>query len=297
MRRARFDIPESSLASACTWRSADSQPGSSVTRATANRGTSTTAPGAGTSTSTDAIPNSGPRVAVLGLHLESNAFAPVSTEDHFRSLCYAAGDEITREARSTPSSLPAEVPAFYAEMDRLGPWTPVPILVTACEPGGPIDERFFQDTLARMKDGLARAGKLDAVYLSNHGGMISTGGPDPDGELYETVRSVVGKGVPVVSTVDLHANISERMVANVDALVSYRTNPPMDQEARAIDAARLLRKFLSGAKSARALSFFPAPAFDSAPASSVALGVLAGRRLVKAPITSPRCRPGSRRRP
>ena len=73
--------------------------------------------------------------------------------------------------------------------------------------------------------------------------MVSTGGPDPDGELYEMVRAAVGGAVPVVATVDLHANISERMVANVDALVSYRTNPHMDQQDRAMDAARLLRGF------------------------------------------------------
>lgn len=197
-----------------------------------------------------------PRVAVLGFHLESNAFAPVSTEDHFRSLCYVVGEEISREARKAPSSLPAEVPAFYAEMDRLGPWTPLPILVTACEPGGPVDEGFFRKTLLEMKSRLQEAGKVDAVYLSNHGGMISTGGPDPDGELYAMVRSVVGK-VPMVSTVDLHANISERMVQNVDALVSYRTNPHMDQEARAVDAARLLRKFLDGRKARRAFVRLP----------------------------------------
>ena len=59
---------------------------------------------------------SGPRVALLGFHLESNAFAPVSTEAHFRSLCYAEGEEITREARKSPSPLPAEMPAFYGEM-------------------------------------------------------------------------------------------------------------------------------------------------------------------------------------
>ena len=47
------------------------------------------------------------------------------------------------------------------------------------------------------------------------------------------VRGVVGPKVPVVATVDLHANISERMVQNVDALVSYRTNPHMDQAERA----------------------------------------------------------------
>jgi microcystin degradation protein MlrC len=205
---------------------------------------------------TDAQQGTGPRIAILGFHLESNAFAPASGEAQFRSLCHVEGDAITREARKAPSSLPAEVPAFYAEMDRLGPWTPVPILVTAAEPGGPVDEGFFQRTLAAMRKGLAAAGRLDAVYISNHGGMVSTGGPDPDGELYEMVRTAVGR-VPVVATVDLHANISERMVANVDALVSYRTNPHMDQQDRAIDAARLLKGFLNGKKSRRAFVRLP----------------------------------------
>jgi len=196
------------------------------------------------------------RVAVLGFHLESNAFAPVSEERHFRSLCYVEGDAISREARREVSSLPAEVPAFYREMDTLGPWSAAPIIVTACEPGGAVDERFFQSTLAGMRARLASSGRIDAVYISNHGGMTSTGGPDPDGELYAMVRSVVGP-VPVVATVDLHANISERMVANVDALVSYRTNPHMDQAERAIDAARLLKGFLSGKRSLRAFVRLP----------------------------------------
>ena len=197
------------------------------------------------------------RVAILGFHLESNAFAPVSEERHFRSLCYFEGEDIAREARKEAPALPAEVPAFYREMDTLGKWTPVPIVVTACEPGGPVDERFFQATLAAMRQRLSTAGKLDAVYISNHGGMVSTAGPDPDGELYAMVRGVVGPAVPVVATVDLHANISERMVQNVDALVSYRTNPHMDQAERARDAARLLLGFVNGKKPQRAFVRLP----------------------------------------
>jgi microcystin degradation protein MlrC len=198
-----------------------------------------------------------PRVAVLGFHLESNAFASVSEERHFRSLCYVEGEDISREARKKISSLPMEIPGFYREMDALGPWTAVPVLVAAAEPGGPVDEGFFQTTLAAMRARLAAAGGLDAVYISNHGGMVSTAGPDPDGELYETVRSVVGPDTPLVATVDLHANISERMVANVDALVSYRTNPHMDQAERAADAARLLKEFLTGTRSQRAFVRLP----------------------------------------
>src|SRR5688572_30495784 len=201
--------------------------------------------------------DSGPRVATLGFHLESNAFAPVSEERHFRSLCYVEGEDLVREARKPVSALPAEVPGFYREMDALGKWMPVPILVTACEPGGPVDEAFFQATLGAMRRRLAAAGRLDAVYISNHGGMVSTGGPDPDGELYAMVRAVVGPKVPVVATVDLHANISERMVSDVDALISYRTNPHLDQAERAVDAARLLVGFMKGKKSARAFVRLP----------------------------------------
>jgi len=200
---------------------------------------------------------SGRRIALLGFHLESNAFAPVSTAAHFRSLCYVEGEDITREARKTVSPLPAEMPAFYREMDASGAWTPLPVIVTACEPGGPVDEAFFRATLARMQAGLEQAGRIDGVYISNHGGMVSTADPDPDGELYAMVRRVVGPEVPVVATIDLHANISGRMVASVDALVSYRTNPHMDQAERATDAARLLRKLMNGAKTTRALVRLP----------------------------------------
>ena len=108
-----------------------------------------------------------------------------------------------------------------------------------------------------MRARLVAAGELDAVYISNHGGMISTAGPDPDGELYAMVRGVVGSKIPVVATIDLHANISERMVQNVDALVSYRTNPHMDQAERARDAARLLKKFLDGTLAKRAFVRLP----------------------------------------
>ncbi|MGH8707105.1 MAG: M81 family metallopeptidase [Burkholderiales bacterium] len=198
-----------------------------------------------------------PRVALLGFHLESNGFAPVSGEAVFRSLCYAKGEAISREARREVSSLPAEIPAFYREMDALGAWSAVPLIVAAAEPGGPVEAGFFQQTLAAMRRRLAAAGGLDAVYISNHGGMVSTDGPDPDGELYAMVRETVGPRVAVVATVDLHANISERMVANVDALVSYRTNPHVDQEARAADAARLLHRFMSGTRSQRAFIRLP----------------------------------------
>lgn len=191
-------------------------------------------------------PGQRPRVALLGIHLEANAFAPVTTGDDFRASCWLEGASIVEEARKPAPAMPAEVPGFISEMDRLGEWEPMPILLTGCEPGGPAEASFLDDCFARIRRGLVEAGKPDAVYISNHGAMISTSGSDPDGELYALVREVIGPAVPVVSTVDLHANISERMVESVDAIVSYRTNPHVDQRERAAEAAGLLHRLMSG---------------------------------------------------
>ena len=165
---------------------------------------------------------SGPRIAILGMHLESNAFAPVTTGADFRDSCYLVEDEILAEAAKPAPAMPAEVPGFVAEMDWAGPWQPVPIIVTGTGPGGPVDHDFFTETMAAMRSRLVGQLPLDGVYISNHGAMTSTGSLDPDGEMFRMVRDTVGPQAPVVVTLDLHANISEEMVASTDAIISYR---------------------------------------------------------------------------
>ena len=71
--------------------------------------------------------------------------------------------------------------------------------------------------------------------------MTATDSTDPDGAFYAMAREVVGPDVPVVATVDLHANISERMVERTDAIISYLTNPHVDQRERAAEAQRIAR--------------------------------------------------------
>ena len=88
---------------------------------------------------------------------------------------------------------------------------------------------------------------VDGVFLSLHGAAIGTGQVDPDGVILERVRALVGPGVPVLATLDLHANVSRRMVANASVLVAYRTNPHVDMAERGEECARLMREMLAGA--------------------------------------------------
>jgi microcystin degradation protein MlrC len=191
---------------------------------------------------------SSPRVALLGFSIECNKFAPVATKGHFLARTYLEGDAIIEDARSpTPRMLP-ETPGFIEAMDGSGAWTPVGIALAMTEPNGPVEHAFFVELLETIEWRLRAALPVDAVYICSHGAALTTAEDDPDGVLFAKVRSIVGPDVPVAATLDLHANVSERMVASVDAFIGYRTNPHLDMRERGGEAASAIREMLGGIK-------------------------------------------------
>ena len=182
-----------------------------------------------------------PRVAILGFSIECNKFAPVATRAHFS---YFAGDDIAAEARLPAPRMLGEIPGFVAEMDRAGAWQPVGIAFAAAEPNGPVDHAFFAELIADIEARLSAALPVDAVYICEHGAAVTTKEDDPDGIVFATVRRIVGLDVPVAATLDLHANVSDRMVSSIDAFIGYRTNPHLDMRERGIEAAQAIREML-----------------------------------------------------
>jgi microcystin degradation protein MlrC len=151
----------------------------------------------------------------------------------------------------------AETPGFVTAMDAVGPWIPVPILLATAEPNGPVEHSFFSEMLAEMRRGLEAAGQLDGVYICAHGAALTTAEDDPDGVLFAMVREIVGPDTPVVATLDLHANVSERMVAALDVFIGYRTNPHLDMRERGVEAAAALREMIGGVRPKRAFLRLP----------------------------------------
>lgn len=188
---------------------------------------------------------SAPRVAIAGFHLEANAFSPPSTMADFTAQCWEEGQTISTLARQT-SHLPIEIPGFYQRMDAIGSWTPVPLVVTGAPPGGPAEQVVWQTFMDKVAAGLRRAGHLDGVYVANHGASSAIGIDDTEAELMRMIRSIVGPDTPIVVTYDLHCNVSFETVREVDALISYRTNPHVDQRERAAEAADLLHEAMAG---------------------------------------------------
>ncbi|MGI9492726.1 MAG: M81 family metallopeptidase [Geminicoccaceae bacterium] len=188
----------------------------------------------------------GPRVALLGLSLESNRFAPTATEADFLGRYWFEGEETMVAGRALNSPIAQEAGAFIRMMDATGPWAPVPLILASGYPSGPIEGSFFTETMTRMQDGLKAALPLDAVYVCNHGAMVATDDLDPDGTMVKIIRDAVGPEVRIIVNLDLHGNISETMVENTDLIVGYRTNPHVDQIKRGEEAAMALRLMLKG---------------------------------------------------
>src|SRR6185437_12711655 len=89
-------------------------------------------------------------------------------------------------------------------------------------------------------------GPIDGVLLHLHGAMVVESYEDGEGELLARLRHILGPDVPVVVTLDLHANVTRLMADNASALIAFRTYPHVDMYERAWQGADLLQRAMAG---------------------------------------------------
>ena len=133
-----------------------------------------------------------PHVALVGLKLESNRFSRPADMQDFTSLTWLEGNALLAEARKPKPALATEFAAFVRAMDVTGQWVPVPILLAASHPLGPVKEYVFEDFCDFVFSELKSP--IDAVYLCQHGAMVAEHLDDPDGELLARIRNRLGPG-------------------------------------------------------------------------------------------------------
>jgi len=185
------------------------------------------------------------RIAIAGFQHETNTFAPskATYEDFERGggwppMQHGGAILETMVARNLPV-------AGFIEHAKGTRHTLVPILWAATEPSAHVTEDAFERIATRIVNGIRDAAP-DAVYLDLHGAMVTEHLDDGEGELLARVRAVVGERVPVVASLDSHANMTRRMFDAADALVAYRTYPHIDMAETGARAAHLLALLLDG---------------------------------------------------
>jgi microcystin degradation protein MlrC len=149
--------------------------------------------------------------------------------------------------------------AGFVEAAEAHGWEMVPTIACGASPSAHVTSDAYERIVKVMVEGIRAAGALDAVYLDLHGAMVTEHFDDGEGEILRRVREVIGNELPLVVSLDLHANVTPEMVKHADALIAYRTYPHVDMadtgRAAAKHLALLLRSQQKLAKAFRQLPF------------------------------------------
>jgi len=199
------------------------------------------------------------RIAVGGFLHETNTFAPTkATYDAFTHgggwPRMVLGGDILKVIRNVNVGL-----AGFIDAAEPHGWELIPTIFAAATPSAHVTEDAYERIAKVMVDGIAAARPIDGVYLDLHGAMVTEHFDDGEGELLGRVRKVIGKDLPLVVSLDLHANVTPEMVAHAGALIAYRTYPHVDMadtgRACARHLALLLKTKQRLAKAFRQLPF------------------------------------------
>jgi microcystin degradation protein MlrC len=189
------------------------------------------------------------RIAVGGFQHETNTFAPTRA-DYAAFEAGGGWPGITRGDRIAEVVRGANIPAAGAieSLHAAGHRT-VGLAWAAASPSAHVTRDAYERIAGEIVRRLASQGPFDGVYLDLHGAMVAEHLDDGEGELLARVRRAVGPRVPVVASLDLHANVTPEMIERSDALVAYRTYPHVDMAETGARAACLLHAILRAGRS------------------------------------------------
>lgn len=183
------------------------------------------------------------RIAIAGFGQETNSFTRERVDYDFFTTHrdrppLVRGAEILDWFKTGSFPITAVIDDLREDHDL------VPLVWAHGAAGGIVTTEAFERISAELLARLSEAMPCDAVYLDLHGAMVVEAFEDGEGELLRRCRAVAGPNVPIVASLDYHANLTPEMVEHSDALLIFRTYPHIDRPETGRHAARVLRQLL-----------------------------------------------------
>ncbi|TXM68779.1 M81 family metallopeptidase [Methylobacterium sp. WL12] len=176
------------------------------------------------------------RIVTARVNHETNTFSPLATPlAAFNPLW---GEAALMAGRDSPTALGA----FIRFAEVRGATVAVPVLAHA-NPSGPVADAAFEALSAAILNAIRQG--CDAILLDLHGAMVTENHDDGEGELLARIRALA-PGVPLGVALDLHGNITDRMVANCDAIAGFKTYPHVDMAETGELVASIVGRMLDG---------------------------------------------------
>ena len=181
------------------------------------------------------------RIAFGCIGHETNTFSPVPTSiNSFKKGSYYMGEEIIPAFNHTST-----ITGGFIENAKKLEIELVPLLWTFATPSGIVDQNAYQMLKDEFLNLLCDAKRIDGVLLDLHGAMVTEQIEDAEGDLIQAVREVVGT-LPIVTTLDLHANITPGMAEYADVIIGFDTYPHVDCYDRGLEAAEVMSAIVRG---------------------------------------------------
>ena len=173
------------------------------------------------------------RIAVGGIHTECSTSSPVLMQPQdFRVL---RGEDLT--GAEYFSFLPTEGVEIH------------PLLHARAVPGGPVSRATYEGFRQEFSEKLQALLPLDGLYLAMHGAMNVEGMDDAEGDWIANARSIIGPDIPLAVSYDLHGNVTQKIVDQIDIFAAYRTAPHIDVRETMVRAwSMLIRTLKTGEK-------------------------------------------------
>ena len=178
--------------------------------------------------------------ALLGT--ETNTFSPFLTgmqnfEQTYLVRNGAHGDN--------PESI--AVPLLrWRELAQAQGWAVHEGLAAFAVPAGMTIRTVYETLRDEVLADLRAAMPVDAVLLYMHGAMVAQGYDDCEGDLTACVRQIVGPQVPIGVELDLHCHLTQQLIDNANAVVTYKEYPHVDPPERAVELFHIIADALAG---------------------------------------------------
>ncbi|NVO56598.1 M81 family metallopeptidase [Rhodobacteraceae bacterium B1Z28] len=186
------------------------------------------------------------RIAIAGFQHETNCYGATKAGlIEFEMADSWPGMLISAQVISETEGMNLPVAGFTEAAKATG-FEVVPILWCSAEPSAQVSDHAFETICGMLLDGICKAGQIDGIYLDLHGAMVTEAFADGEGEILRRVREIVGPDVPVVASLDLHANVSAQMVEHADYLSIFRSYPHLDMAETGARCVPVLQRLLAG---------------------------------------------------
>lgn len=182
------------------------------------------------------------RILIAGFKHETNTFSRLPADmAAFEAETLRVGDDRTHGARNVDCEYAAFI--YFCEDNGWDFYFPVN---ASCTPCGPVTKDVYELVRDQILGAIDQQGPFDAALLGLHGATVCEHTDDGEGELLEAIREKVGMEMPIAVTLDLHANVSDRMAELANIIIPCKTFPHVDMYDTGLDAAKLIKRTLDG---------------------------------------------------